>query len=461
MTIAGRWADYCVGLDFEDLPEEVVDHSKKLFLDILANSIGGYEWMESGPIVAEGVRGLNRTLRGATVLATGEEMAPEWAGLVNGTLAHSLDFDNHHAKGVIHAGSSIITSALAAAEELGASGKDVLTAVVVGYEIASRLAMACNPFSSHERGFHPTGTCGLFGATAVISKLRGLDPETIENALGVNGSQAAGSMQYELNGAWNKRAHPGLAVHSAFIATALAQTGFKGAAEVVEGKDGFLRGYAERPVSEWATEGLGENWETMSLAIKPYPLCRYTHMTLDLLIDLAQETDLDPAGVTSIAVEIPTYGVQLVGSPIEAKRNPTSAVGAQFSAPFAAALALTKRTASIDVFRQSVENQDDEFHRLMQITTVQSAEDLDAIHPEFWPGRVTVDVGGRTHTRYGKHIKGERENPMSWEELKEKFAQLTPSMTQAAQDRVFDAVSTLETRSIADVTRPIRQGSNS
>src|SRR5690606_32760733 len=151
-----------------------------------------------------------------------------------------------------------------------------------------------------------------------------------------NGSQAAGSMQYVVNGAWNKRTHPGLAVHSGFIAMTLAEAGFIGAAEVFEGKQGFLQGYALRPTPDEATATLGTAYETLEVAVKPYSLCRYTHQTLDLLIALANERRIDPSAVTSILIDMPTYGVALCGSPIEAKRNPKSAVDAQFSGPFAA-----------------------------------------------------------------------------------------------------------------------------
>ncbi len=162
MTIAEQYADYATSLEYGDLSADVVAHAKKLILDIIANAIGGHAWMDSGPKILEGVRALNRGRGGATVLATGEQMAPEWAVLANGTFAHSLDYDNHHAKGVIHAGSSVVSSALAAGEENGSSGKDLITAVVIGYEIACRLAMALGPHSSHEMGFHPTGTCATF-----------------------------------------------------------------------------------------------------------------------------------------------------------------------------------------------------------------------------------------------------------------------------------------------------------
>src|SRR5687768_14731446 len=147
MEIAERYADYATSLKFEDLPREVVDHARKLILDIMANDIGGHDWMESGPKILNGVRTLNRSGKGATVLASGETMAPEWAGLANGAFAHSLDYDNHHAKGVIHAGSSVVNAALAAGEENNASGKELIVAVVIGYEIACRLAMALGPHS--------------------------------------------------------------------------------------------------------------------------------------------------------------------------------------------------------------------------------------------------------------------------------------------------------------------------
>ena len=455
--IATEYAEFCASLRFADLPDRVVEHAKKLIADIVANDIGGHAWMESGPVVVASVRELNRGQSGATVIATGEAMAPEWAALVNGTLSHSLDYDNHHAKGVIHAGSSIVNAALAAGEETGASGEELITAVVAGYEVACRLAMACNPFSSHEMGFHPTGTCGVFGATAVVAKLRGLSVDALENALGINGSQASGSMQYDLNGAWNKRAHPGIAGHSAFVAATLAEGGFIGAADPVEGKDGFLRAYSLRPKPERATEGLGETYETLNVAIKPYPLCRYTHMTLDQLITLANEKDLDPAAVASIAIELPTYGLNLVGSPLEAKQDPRSAVDAQFSAPFAAALALTRRNAGMDIFRKVIdEGLSEEMRRLMKATTVSSADDLDAIHPELWPGRVTVEANGDRYTLYGEHIKGERENPMSWDELARKFAELTPNHAPQQRESILAAARRLEESTAADLIGPLR-----
>jgi 2-methylcitrate dehydratase PrpD len=458
VDIAERYADYATGLRFEDLPAEVVEHAKKLILDIMANDIGGHDWMESGPKILNGVRALNRAGGGATVLATGERMAPEWAALANGAFAHSLDYDNHHAKGVIHAGSSVVNAALAAGEENRSNGKELITAVVIGYEIACRLAMALGPHSSHEMGFHPTGTCATFAASAIIGRLRGQKPAEIVNAMGLNGSQAAGSMQYVVNGAWNKRTHPGLAVHAGFIAATLAGAGFIGAAEVFEGKQGFLQGYALRPKPGEATRTLGKSYETLEVAIKPYSLCRYTHQALDLLIALTNERPIDTKQVSSIVIDMPTYGVQLCGSPIEAKRNPKSPVDAQFSGPFAAALALTEKRAGMDVFTGVLDRGlTPEFRRLMSVTDVRQADDLDAIHPEFWPGRVTIKVGGETIERYSKHMLGEKERPMAMAEVEAKFAELSPKLDDKTRRAVYAVVADLDKRNVDDLLAPLRR----
>ncbi|MFP3915818.1 MAG: MmgE/PrpD family protein, partial [Actinomycetota bacterium] len=443
-------------LDFDDLPPPVVDHAKKLILDIVANSIGGYAWTDSGPPILEGVRSLNRGSGGATVLATGEAMAAEWATLVNGAMAHSLDYDNHHARGVIHAGSSVVACALAAGEEVAADGRELITAVVVGYEIACRLAMALGPHSSHEMGFHPTGTCATFAGSAVVGRLREAGPEVIVNAMGLNGSQAAGSMQYVRNGAWNKRIHPGWATHASFAAVALAQAGFVGAAEVFEGDQGFLQGYARRPVPEAATAGLGSEYETLKVAIKPYSLCRYTHQALELLRGLTEE-GLTPGDVERIVIEMPTYGVRLVGTPLADKQNPRSAVDAQFSAPFAAALAITHQRADLGTFSRVIDGgMTEEFRRLMSVTHVRSAPDLDAIHPEFWPGRVLVETGSDTIERYAKHMRGEPEIPMTFDEVRDKLAELSPRHEPATRDAVAETVSRLEDATVAQLVDPLR-----
>ena len=202
---------------------------------------------------------------------------------------------------------------------------------------------------------------------------------------------------------------------------------------------------------------MGSRFETLNVAIKPFSLCRYTHQALELLIGLANEGVVEPQSIDSILIEMPTYGVDLVGSPIEAKRRPSSSVDAQFSAPFAAALALTERRAGLDVFTRVIEEgYSDEFARLMSVTDVRSAEDLDAIHPEFWPGRVTVRTGSETFERSAIHMRGESEIPMSFDEVADKFTELAPRHPESIRSRVIEVVRDLEHHGIEDLISPLR-----
>jgi 2-methylcitrate dehydratase PrpD len=456
MSVQEEYARFCIELAASVPPPEVVEQAKKVVLDVMANMIGGYRWMESGPVILAGVRDLAEGATGsATVLATGERMPASWAALANGSLGHSLEYDNHHAEGVIHPSSSVVAAALAAAEARGATGAELLSAVVAGLEISCRLAMACNPMSAHEAGFHPTGTCAVFGATAAVGMLYGLSADQLAHAFGINGSQAAGSTQYMLNRAWNKRAHPGLAAHSAFLAVGLAAQGFVGTAQAVEGDEGFLQAYSLRPRPELAAAEIGRRWETLELAIKPFPLCRYTHMILDLLVAY-RRSGVDPASIRSIAIELPTYGARRVGSPIDAKRRPATAAQAQFSAPFAAALAMSRGEAGIGVFRDVVDHglDDPELHRLMDLTTVSAADDLNAIHPRLWPSRITVTLEDDEVVLYGEHVRGERGNPMSWTDLRAKFEELVPDRPAAFLDEVTRGVQSLDSFGVADLLAP-------
>ena len=149
---------------------------------------------------------------------------------------------------------------------------------------------------------------------------------------------------------------------------------------------------------------------------------------------------------------------QLCGSPIEAKRNPKSAVDAQFSGPFGAALALTEKRAGMDIFAGVLERGlSDEFKRLMSVTDVKQADDLDAIHPEFWPGRVTIVIGGEKIERYSKHMRGEKERPMSMEDVQAKFAELSPNHDEKSRRAVYAVVDDLENKSTKELVAPLRR----
>ena len=172
---------------------------------------------------------------------------PAGAAFLNGALAHSLDFDDTHAAGSLHPGAPVIPAALAAGEMVGASGADVLAGIVAGYEVTCRVALALPAGAHYDRGFHPTATCGAFGAAAAAGRVFGLDADGIAGALGTVLSQAAGSLQFLANGAWTKRFQVGWAAMNGLVAATLVREGFKGAAEALEGKHGFMQRLRARP----------------------------------------------------------------------------------------------------------------------------------------------------------------------------------------------------------------------
>jgi len=232
----------------------------------------------------------------------------------------------------------VIAAALAAAEGADASADRFLAGVAAGYDVACTVGEAIGPDSHYDRGFHVTATCGTFGAVAAAGVARGLNVPELRNALGIAGSQAAGSLQFLANGAWNKRLHPGLAARRGVESTTLAAAGVVGAADSIDGEYGFLTGYTDDP-NLAAFDRLESRDALAETGRKPYPCCRYLHAAIDALQAIAPEVDAD--AVEAIDIAIPSPGIRLTGDPIEAKRRPTSFVDCQFSAPFAAALTLT------------------------------------------------------------------------------------------------------------------------
>jgi len=457
MSITREYAAYTAGLSYDDIPSDVVEYAKHLILDTVGLSVGSGPRAESTDSFLDAVSSLDGSGSGATVLTTGEEASPAYAALLNAAMIHSLDYDDTHRGGSLHPGAPVIGSALAAAEEADASGKELLTAIVAGYEITCRLGMAVNPASSYARGFHMTATCGVFGGTAAAAKLYGHDEEQISTAFGVNGSQSAGSLQFLENGAWNKRFHPGWAAHAALSANALAANGFFAASEPIEGDRGFLQGYSDDPRPEKATAGLGETYELAKTGIKPYPVCRYMHGPLDALFEIVAAHEVAPETIKSVTVQIPSAGYDLVGDPTN--EYPQSVVDAQFSMPFGAALALVKQDDSVDAFLESVRGGvDEDLRRVIDRTTVETAEYIEDAYPDQWISAVSVTADGETYERTSEYPRGEPEKPLSWDAVVEKFDELVvPVAGESTAATVRGVVEDLESNAVSDLIDPFTE----
>lgn len=444
MEVTSRLAGFAAGLDPGAVPLEVRERAKLLILDTVGIAVRARSDADSTPAMMAAVDALGLAHGQASVFGDAGGYAPAGAALVNGALAHSLDFDDTHAASSLHPSAPVLPAALAAAQLAGASGREVLAGVVAGYEVITRVSLALPPGDHYERGFHPTATCGAFGAAAAAARVMGLDQEQLASAFGIALSQAAGSLQFLENGAWTKRFQVGAAAMAGLTAATLAARGYVGAAQALEGRHGFLRGYAPAAEPDRALRGLGERWETMRIAVKPYPACRYTHAAMDAIIGLRNEHGIRPADVRRLVAGLPEKGILLTGRPLDAKRRPKSIVDGQFSMPFTAAVALLRGGLSWDDYEPCL--QDPEVMALAARVEVENDPEVEAAFPDAMAGSALIELAnGRTVHAFVGRPKGEPETFPSADELRAKLRSLVlPVLGEGGEAALFRAVVELE-----------------
>ncbi len=433
--------DYAQSLKYEDIPPEALERTKHLLLDFLGVAYGGLAVAESSAPIIDGVLDLAAGAGGrSVVLGRPERLPAHYAALLNATFAHSMDFDDTHREAVIHIGTPLFATLLALAGERDVSGQDFLAAAVAGYDITGKVGKA-HGGGVHARGFHPTATTGVFGCAAAVGRLLGYSDEHLANALGLNVSQSAGSTQFLENGSWNKRFHTGLAAHNAILSLVMARHDYLGATSPLEGSHGYFALYADGAADpERALDGLGSDFEVMNTAVKPYPCCRYSHAAIDAVSDIVRAEALDAAEIEAIEIAMGETGFGLVADPPEAKRSPANIVEGQFSVYFAAAVAASRGAYAWSDYDRLA---DAEVRRLMQASSVSLADGIGA-------GMETAVVvrasGGRRIERSVSFPKGEPENPLSWDEMQEKFTEWSaPAIGEERARQVIEQVSALET----------------
>jgi len=437
-ALTARFAQYAATIHHHDLPAEVEARTRFLILDLLGNIVRGRHDAESSAPLMAAARAMGLATGNHAVFGESSRWSPAGAALLNGAFAHSLDFDDTHAAGTLHPGAPVIPAALAAAELTSASGQDVIAAIVAGYEVTNRLALALPGGDHYDRGYHPTATCGVFGAAAAAARVMGMSAAQIEDALGIALSQSAGSLQFLKNGAWTKRFQVGWAAMAGLSAALLAREGFRGAAEALEGQAGFLRAYAPNPNPQRALQGLGTQYELMETAVKPYPSCRYGHANVDAALALRAEHGIRAEEIESVTMGLPNKGMMLVGAPLAYKQNPQNVVDGQFSGPFVVACALAHGHFGWDSYPQM---NAPELRALMPKISCEEDPDIQAEFPANMSGKLTIRARGQVFSKTVVVPKGEPANFLTEEELRAKFHGLADAVLGADGARLLaDAV---------------------
>lgn len=444
MGITQELARYCSEMKFHQLPEEVINRVKYMFLDFIGVACRGTQ-EDSSKSIYRFVKEMGHGHREGVIIGTKEKAPYIYAGLANGVSSHAIEMDDVNNEASLHPGVVIFPSALATAEMVSANGKNFIGAVVLGYEVMIRLGKALGPEKHYRRGFHPTATCGTFGSSVVASKILRLKAEGITNAMGIAGSQAAGSMEYLAQGAWTKRFHPGWAAFSGMFATQLTLKGFRGPTSIIEGRNGFLHSYSDGAEESKVLEDIGSQFEILRTSMKPHACCRYMQPPIDGILKLVRENDIQPEEVGKIRLGILRAGFPIIVEPKEIRYHPKSIVDAQFSMPFGAAVALLFRKAGLNEFHLS-RIRSEEVKQMMERVECVEDPDLERTYPKQWCA--TVEIFTKNGQRYFtkvEYCKGDPENPLSWEELIEKFHDLSNRfMTKERRLKIVDEVKRLE-----------------
>lgn len=423
MTVVQQLAGLAATVGEQGLPADLRDDVARRVLDLVGNSLAARDEVSASAVTAV-VRGWGGPPE-ATAIGTGLRVPAAAAALVNGTLAHSLDFDDTHLPSVLHPSSSVVPAALAVAEATGATGGAVLDAAGVGIEVAVRLGMGGydrerGQSEFFERGQHATSICGAVGAAVAAAMLRGLDAEGIAHAAGIAASMGSGLLEANRTGGTVKRVHCGWAAHGGVVAADLARHGLTGPPTVIEGRFGFLHAFCgERGDVDAVTAGLGEHWELPGIFFKPYPCNHFTHAGIDAALQI-RAGGVRAEDVLDIELGVPTVVLRTIGEPAQEKARPRSGYHAAFSGPYTVAAALTGG-GGLGVFHEDFSDAAaaDE-QRLELAGRVRCVPDArcDEIFPHQFPAvlRVHTRDGARHEVRVDAN-RGGPLNPLSSDEL--------------------------------------------
>jgi len=453
--LAERLGDFTSELEFDDIPQEATRKAKLCLLDAIGVALASatMPWCHA-------VYGFVRAQGGtpeATVWYHGDRVPDTNAALVNAMFVHSMDFNDDLAG--IQMGGIVPPSALAVSEKVAASGKEVITSIIIGYDIATRCAMAINSQRLYMRGLQPTAVCGAFASAAIAGRLMELDAKQIAYALGIAGSYAGGTTEFLKEGTDTKRFHVAKAAHGGLLSAHLAQRGMTGPRSIFEGEHGLFRAYSENSNSEQLVEELGTRFDILDTSTKLYPFCDGNAAPLEATLAIMRENGLAVNDVESFHFRIKSFLIPYVidyHGDKERKYTPQTELDAQMSLPYCLAVGLLQE-GHIRISDFSLERlSDPEILSLARKVTAEADTELDKIplKPMSMPAIATVTTkDGRQLQKRVDYQKGDPRNPFSEHDYIAKFLECTDGILACSLQRsVIDSILNLEN---ADNVAPI------
>jgi 2-methylcitrate dehydratase PrpD len=426
-------AAFAANLRFEDIPAPVVRRAEDLFLDWFGSTLAG-----KGARPVETIERFAQLMGpgsgSAEVLISRRATTPLFAAMVNAASSHFAEQDDVHNGSVFHPAAVVFPPALAVAQSLGSSGRELLTAAVAGYEVGIRVGEFLG--RSHYRIFHTTGTVGTVAAAAAVGRLLKLTPDQMLNAFGSAGTQAAGLWEFLRDAADSKQLHTAHAAASGLSSAYLAKEGFTGAQHILEGAQGMAAGMSKDADPARLTDRLGERWALAETSFKFHSSCRHTHPAADALLQVVQQHGLKPEQIVRVTTHVHQGAIDVLGPVV----NPQTVHQAKFSMGTVLGLIAQFERAGLKEFDN--EFNDARIAAFRAKVHMELDSEVDSAYPARWIGKVTVETSdGRTLHGRVDEPKGDPGNTLSRDELEQKALRLADFSSAATEEEMRGAFS--------------------
>ncbi len=429
-------AAFAAGLRFDAIPGPVIRKTEDLLVDWFGSALAG---KGSRPVetIARFAASMGPAGGPSEVLIHRSRTSAYFAAMVNAAASHVAEQDDVHNGSVFHPATVVFSPALAVAQALGASGRQLLTAAVAGYEVGIRVGEFLG--RSHYKVFHTTGTAGTLAAAAAVGNLLGLDAAQMQHAFGSAGTQSAGLWEFLRTAADSKQLHTAHAASAGLMAAYLAQDGFTGAAQILEGPQGMAAGMSSDADPARLLDGLGSRWATAETSFKYHASCRHTHPAADALLQLMQAHHLKAGELARVVTHVHQGAIDVLG-PVT---NPATVHQSKFSMGTVLALVARFGYAGLAEFDQHFD--DAATRELRDRVSMELDAEVDHAYPRRWIGKVTVTtMDGRVLHGHVDDPKGDPGNTLSRDEITAKALRLatysgaaSPADMQIALDRLW------------------------
>lgn len=432
-------AAFAANLRFEDIPAPVLRRAEDLLLDCLASILAG---ASARPVLAidRYAAAMGPADGPSEILINRRRTSPVFAAMVNAAAAHVVEQDDVHNGSVFHPAAVVFPPALAVAQALGRSGRDLLVAAVAGYEVGIRVGEFLG--RSHYKIFHTTGTAGTLAAAAAIGRLLGLSPAAMLDAFGSAGTQAAGMWEFLRDAADSKQLHTARAAANGIAAAYLAQEGFTGARHILEGPQGMAAGMSSDADPARLTDRLGTRWALAETSFKFHASCRHTHPAADALQQVLREHKLAESDIARVVAHVHQGAIDVLGPVVD----PRTVHQSKFSMGTVLGLIARQGRAGLPEFDAALD--DPAVADFRGRVTMELDPEVDGAYPQRWIGKVTV------HTRDGRVLhgrvdepKGDPGNTLSRDEIEAKTLSLgryADAATETELRGLIDAIWSLE-----------------